>query len=359
MASKRASRAKTTALEVKIVLAISLALWLSSLPIVPVYAHPDYKIVDEILVVPPGKFVEFSLPVHFHRVVGSFEVVSPADGLVNILLMDNQAFNRYTKGESSSQLYSSGKASKGTLNYLVACCVTPIDWYQGNRQEFYTNYHLVIDNQESSSITIRLRITLIHDGGAVIAYSGEPFVPVEVVGIFAAIGAVMGLYMRRSIRRTTTSMAERRASRKLMIVSIGSVAFFASASVLGLIVAIMGARSYGGSLIDGLVVGTADILGGIPSGLIFFPWLFALLLWTKGFGMTVAMGSRLVGSMGVIYGVVSLLVGSLLALNYGPILLPTLVAGIVGLPQILGGLYLIQRYQSNPYVSSYSGVKTQ
>lgn len=51
----------------------------------PAYAHPDFPIADSVLQVSPGGFVEFPLSVHFHRVVGTFEVTSPAGGTITAL----------------------------------------------------------------------------------------------------------------------------------------------------------------------------------------------------------------------------------------------------------------------------------
>jgi hypothetical protein len=307
---------------------------------VPAYAHPDFPIADTALEIPPGKVVEFPLSVHFHRVVGSFEVISPADGAGTVLVLDDQAFTSYAARQHASPLYSSGKTSQGKLNFLIACCIGEFlkSPYTGN----YTQYHLVIDNRESSSATtVELRATLIHDGQAVTIYGAEPFAVISIGGFFGAIGAGLALYLIRRVRgRTVSSVVDSRMERKIVLCSLGSLAIVAAASALGLGLASKGIEAYGGNLVEGFFASNADR----PSQyLMFFAWILAVLLWTKSFGMAVAVGSRLVGGIGVIGGVGSLVVGSLLALNYGSILFPAFAAGVVGLPQILGGLYLIQR----------------
>jgi len=313
----------------------------------PAYAHPDFPIADKAVEISPGRFIEFPLTVHFHRVVGSLEVISPEVGTVTALLMDDQAFTRYAAGQPSPKLYSSGTTGSARLNFLIACCRVIQLSREYNRELTYTKYHLVIDNtQSSSSVRVKLRASLLHDGLAIIVYGGEPFAVAMVGPFFGAIGLTMAFMIRRVRRAPVAPLPDSRVGRRIMLLSMASLAIFVLACMLALGWAIAGSRAYGGSLIDGLSARAAEV----PSRLEFlwsFPvlWMAGVLLWMRGFGKAAAAGSRLLGSIGVIEGAGSLLVGALLAFHYRSIVLPTLFAAIVGLPQIRGGLYLLERSQ--------------
>lgn len=314
--------------------------------------------------VPAGNFLEYPLSVHFHRIVGSFAVVSPDAGTVTVLLMDDLNYAEYAAARPASRLYSSGMISRGTLNFLIVCCVKPetTPGYVGEvvssgYTRGYTRYHLVLENPDSSaSTTVRMKIELIHDGGAVIAYNGEEFAAASTVGFAAVIGVPMIFYMRKSIVRTST-FQEARGLGKITVFPVVSGALAASLTLIGLTLAFLGTLSYGGRLIDGLIASQAEFATPLPSLFggelsvadVLFPlWLLVILLWMIGFRMASTTGSRLLGSTGVIEGVIPLVMGSTLAVHYWPaplFFVPILAAGLVGLPQVLGGLYLIRRFQ--------------
>ena len=301
----------------------------------PVYAHPDFPIADTTIEVQPRQFVEFPLSIHYHRVVGSFDVIAPQGGIVTVLVMDDQTFTKYASGQPSSPLYSSGKVGTGRLNLLIFCCPV-IVWSGEYDQELtYTKYHLVIDNTESSSsATVRLQAILLHDGVAAVVHGAEPFALVLYGGLFGAIGVLLSVFLRRGARATTVASAkDGRARTKMLLLSVGSLAIFSVVYALGF----------------GLAITETEIRG---SGGYLMPllWILATFLWLRSYGMAAQLGSRLAGSIGVIEGLGPLLVASLLAWNYGwnygsiaALLIPALLGGVVGLPQVVGGFYLLRR----------------
>ncbi|MBI4329639.1 MAG: hypothetical protein HY685_07225 [Chloroflexi bacterium] len=303
----------------------------------PVYAHPDFPIADTTIEVQPRQFVEFPLSIHYHRVVGSFDVIAPQGSIVTALVMDDQTFSKYASGQPSSPLYSSGKVGTGRLNLLIFCC--PVHVWSGeyDQELTYTKYHLVIDNTESSSsATVRLQAILLHDGVAAVMHGAEPFALGLYGGLFGAIGVILSVFMRRGARATTVASAkDGRARTKMLLLSVGSLAIFSAAYALGF----------------GLAITETEISrsGGYLMPLL---WILAIFLWLQGYRMTAPLGSRLAGSIGVIEGLGPLLVASFLAWNYGwnygsiaALLIPALLGGVVGLPQVVGGFYLIQKTQ--------------
>ena len=318
----------------------------------PAYAHPDFPIAETVVDVPPGGFVEFPLSIHFHRVVGTFEVTSPAGGTITALLMDDDAFTRYAAGQPSSPLYSSGRTDRGKLNYVIACCRIVLLSREYRQDLTYTPYHLVLDNTGSpSSVTVRIRANLLHDGMAVIVHVAEPFGIIPMIGFFGAIGVGMSVFMRRKIRAATPSSAsEAREGPKLLLLSLGSLASFVVLSLVVVSLGIAGMRSYGGNLIDGLIL--YQKLGlDTPSAeryvqvLIILSWLLAFLFWLGAFRAAVNRGSRLAGMIGIGEGLGWLGFWLLVAVNYGSFFVPAVLAALISLPQSLGGLYLIPKGQ--------------
>lgn len=307
-------------------------------------AHPDFPIADSVLQVPPGEFVEFPLSIHFHRVVGAFEVVSPAGGAITALLMNDDAFTRYAAGQPSSPLYSSGRTDRGTLNYVIACCRAFVAGE--DRQETYTPYHLVLDNTASpSSVTVRLRAVLLHDGGAVIVHVGEPFAIIPMIGFVGAIGVGMSVFMRRKIRAATpSSPSKAREGPKILLLSLGSLASFVVFSLL-VVRGIAGMSSYRQSLIDGLITINPKRGWDLAEVLMILSWLLALLFWLGAFGAAVNRGSWLTGMIGIVAGLGWLGFWLLVAVNYSSFLVPALLAVLISLPLSLGGLYLISKSQ--------------
>ena len=332
------------------------------------YAHSDFQIADGAFEVAAGRFREFVLPVHFHRIVGSFEVVRPVGGTVNVHVMDDQSFVKYAGGELAPRLYSSGETRSGTLNFLIGCCydwtvVDPktepsviIEEVSTEYDRLYFKHHLVIDNTNSfESKTVRLKASLIHDGAAVLVYSGEEFVILE-VGIFFGVVAVgLGLYVRKKIRQAKNfSIPDRKMKGKVLVFAVASLVVSASTVVLGLSLALMGSSSYGGSLLEGFAASAADLPARrLLFAVVFVPWLLAVLLWMKAFSTTATMGSRLVGSIGLMQGISPVFLALLTAFDYGFPHVTTLFGGvglilissIFGLPQMMGGLYLVKRSQ--------------
>ena len=328
------------------------------------YAHPDFRVVDEVLEVPAGRFVDYPLSVHFHRVVGTLEVVSPTDGIVTILIMDDPSYAIYASGKQVPRLYSSGEINRGTLNFLISCCREPrnepgviMEEAPGGFAGAYNRYHLVVENADSSvDARIRLHVTLIHDGLGVVFYDGESFAALQLGGFFGIVGLMMGLHMRRSISRSPPSV-ESQPTRKLMLASVCCGAIFAASTLIGFTMAVMGARSYGGSLVDGLVASLAGFqlppnpFAGsefilLPTTLI--PWMLALIIWVKGFRVAAKTGSLMLGGIGVVMGIISFVVGLLLTLNYfsAPFsFLPSVMGGIFGVLQVLGGVYLATKFR--------------
>ena len=321
----------------------------------PAYAHPDFPIADSVLQVPPGGFVEFPLSIHFHRVVGTFEVTSPAGGTITALLMDDDAFTRYAAGQPSSPLYSSDRTDRGKLNYVIACCRIVLLTREYRQDLTYTPYHLVLDNTASpSSVTVRLRANLFHDGMAVIVHVAEPFGIIPMIGFFGAIGVGMSVFMRRKIRAATpSSLYDGGEGPKVRLLSLGSLASFVALSLVVVSLGIAGMSSYGGSLIDGLAIVTKASGLDLPSAgrydlvevLIPASWLLALLFWLGAFGAAVNRGSRLAGMIGIGEGLGWLGFWLLVAVNYGSVLVPAVLAALISLPQSLGGLYLISKGQ--------------
>ncbi|MBI3022198.1 MAG: hypothetical protein HYU03_00980 [Thaumarchaeota archaeon] len=348
-----------------IAVGLSILVFFLLAPLYPhAYAHPDFRIVNEILEVPAGRFVEYPLSVHFHRVVGAFEVISPINGVITILIMDDPSYAIYASDKQVSPLYSSSKINKGTLNFLVPCCKEPrsepgvmLEEAPGGFAGAYNRYHLVVDNANSSAnARIMLRVTLIHDGPGVVLHDGEPFATVQLGGFFGIVGFMMGMHMWRSIRRSPSTV-ESQANRKVMLASVRCVAIFAASTLIGFTMAVLGARSYGGSLVDGLVASLAGIqlppnpfVGSelilLPITLI--PWILALIIWVKGFRTAAKTGSLTLGSIGVVMGAMSLAVGLLFTLNYfsAPFsLLPFVMGGIFGALFVIGGLYLVRKFR--------------
>ena len=311
---------------------------------VPGYSHPDFQIASETVVVGPGGFAEFPLSVHYHRIVGNFEVVDPVGGGVTLLLFDEQGFTDYAEGRADSRLYSSEENSKGSVNFLIPCCV----------ERTYSEYHLVVDNTASSSpSSVRLHIELVHDDLAVIILDAEPSAAVLGGGLFGVFGVIISLSLVSAVRGSpNASVRERGSVRRVRLLSLAGSTILVAVFLLGFGVAALGVESYGGSLVEGFVAGVTRL--SLPQGpfgstlsvlvaVMVFPWIFAMILWTKSFGMAVGVGSRMVGVIGIVHGAGLFLIASILALTYESILLPILISGIVGLPQILGGAYLIQR----------------
>jgi len=334
----------------------------------PAYAHPDFPIADTVLQVPSGEFVEFPLSVHFHRVVGTFEVMSPAGGTITALLMDDDAFTRYAAGQPSSPLYSSDRTDRGKLNYVIACCRIVLLSREYRQDLTYTPYHLVLDNTASpSSVTVRLRAVLLHDGLAVIVHVAEPFGIIPLIGFLGAIGVGMSVFMRRKIRAATpSSPSEAREGPKILLLSLGSLASFVVPSLFVVVGGIAGMSSYGGSLIDGLAIVTKASGLELPSAgrydlvevLIPASWLLALLFWLGAFGAAVNRGSRLAGMIGIGEGLGWLGFWLLVAVNYGSVLVPAVLAGLISLPQSLGGLYLIRRASASQLNPDKQGQKS-
>jgi len=321
----------------------------------PAYAHPDFPIAETEVDVPPGGFVEFPLSVHFHRVVGTFEVMSPAGGTITALLMDDDAFTRYAAGQASSPLYSSGRTDRGKLNHAIACCRIVILSGEYRQDLTYTPYHLVLDNTaSSSSVTVRLQAVLLHDGLAVIVHVAEPFGIIPLIGFLGAIGVGMSVFMRRKIPAATPSSPyEARQGPKILLLSLGSLASFVVLSLFVVNGGIAGVSSYGGSFIDGLIAIDAPSFQprlrfgryDPAEGLIILSWLLALLFWLGAFGAAVNRGSRLAGMIGIGEGLGWLGFWLLVAVNYSSFFVPALLAGLISLPQSLGGLYLISKGQ--------------
>jgi len=319
------------------------------------YAHPDFRIVDGTVVVPQGGFTEFLLPVHFHRVVGTFQVTSPVGGLVEVVLMDDQAYVEYAAGKPTSRLYSSGEISQGTLNFLIPCClrsgVDPPGQY--NQELTYTKYHLVVENRNASpSATVRLRVDLLHDGPAVIMYYGEPFAVAQLGSLFVVVGAGLGLWLRKRAKgRTVTALvADKMIGRKVIMLSLASfgILIFAAISVIGLSALLDRTRAFGGAEAEAFMATDADlslslaILGGTVSLLaVIVPWIFAGYVWRMGFAVALRLGARLVGAIFVAQGI-AIIVGFLLAFTYGPFPVPALVLSLVAVAEVPAGLYLIK-----------------
>ncbi len=327
-----------------------VSLYLLAVQPSPAYAHPDFPIADKAVEISPGRFVEFPLSVHFHRVVGSLEVISPEAGAVTALLMDDQAFARYAAGEAWSPLYSSGRTDRGKLNYVIACCRIVLLSREYRQELTYTPYHLVLDNTASpSSVTVRLRAVLLHDGLAVVVHVAEPFGIIPMIGFFSAIGVGMSVFMRRKIRAASpSSPSEARQGPKILLLSLGSLASFVVLSLFVVNGGITGMSSYGGSFIDGLIAIDAPSFEGGPrwgpaESLIPLSWLLALLCWLGAFAAAVNRGSRLAGMIGIGEGLGWLGFWLLVAVNYGSVLVPAVLAGLISLPQVLGSLYLIRR----------------
>lgn len=321
----------------------------------PAYAHPDFPIADSVLQVSPGGFVEFPLSIHFHRVVGTFEVTSPAGGTITALLMDDDAFTRYAAGQAWSPLYSSGRTDRGKLNYVIACCRIVLLSREYRQQLTYTPYHLVLDNTASpSSVTVRLRTVLLHDGLAVIVHVGEPFGIIPMIGFFGVIGVGMSVFMRRKSRAATPATPyEAREGPKILLLSLGSLASFVVLSLLVVNGGIAGMSSYGGSFIDGLIaIDAPSFQSGRrydpAEGLSALSWLLALLFWLGAFWAAVNRGSRLAGMIGIGEGLGWLGFWLLVAVNYGSVPVPAVLAGFISLPQVLGSLYLIRRSRRKP-----------
>lgn len=335
-----------------------VSLYLLAVQPSPAYAHPDFPIADKAVEISPGRLVEFPLSVHFHRVVGSFEVISPEAGTVTALLMDDQAFARYAAGQAWSPLYSSGRTDRGKLNYVIACCRIVLLSGEYRQELTYTPYHLVLDNTASpSSVTVKLQAVLLHDGMAVIVHVAEPFGIIPMIGFFGAMGVGMSVFMRRKIRATTpSSPSEAREGPKILLLSLGSLASFVVVSLFVVVGGIAGMSSYGGSLIDGLAIVTKASGLDTPSVgrydlaevLIILSWLLALLFWLGAFGAAVNRGSRLAGMIGIGEGLGWLGFWLLVAVNYGSVFVPAVLAGLISLPQVLGSLYLIRRSRRKP-----------
>jgi hypothetical protein len=263
--------------------------------------------------------------------------------------MNDQAFTKYAAGHPATQFYFSDKAGNGKLNFLIRCCFSFKDFFtqeyteEGVPSGAYSKFRLVIANSDpNASTTVRLKVDLIHDGLAILVLGGEPFGTVIGGAVFGGIGLLMAVFLRRNARAATASPAGSTAGGKIAFFSLAALVVFGIASALGLGLALNGSRSFGGTLIDGLAVRNAVDFPA-PRGAPFFVWMLALILWLAGFRLAATGGSRLLGGVGLIQGAGPFLLGSLLALNYGSVLAPAFFASVVGLPQVLGSLYLIQR----------------
>lgn len=325
---------------------VSTLLVLITLP-APAYAHPDFLIADQTFSIDPRKFLGFPLSVHYHRVVGSFQVISPAGGLVNVYLMDDQTFARYVAGQPAPELYSSGKTNSGVLDFLIPCCIGG-KWnsgtYESGQRNDYTKYHLVIDNRESSSsTTVRLRVDLLHDGIAVITYYGEPFAVAQVGGLFISIPAIWSFTMMKRARNIS-SAGNIRMGRKLVLSSVGSVAtlFIIAISIYGFSAAIK--RAYGESVVASLSFPLGLVGEVLSIAAIITPWVFAVYIRKGSLHIAERLGSGLLGAIFLMLGVGSLLLG-LLTFGYGFTLPQIFFHVIFGTLQVLGGMYLISKFR--------------
>lgn len=316
-----------------------------------VQAHPDFEIVDGTIEIAPGKFAEFPLAVHYHRVVGTFEVINPADGTVNILLMDDQAFSNFAAGQPSSQLYSSGETNRGTIDLPIHCCIKARTG-QSERDSDYTKYHLVIDNSESSSSTaVRLQVDLLHDEIAVVFLYGEPFAVLQLGGFLVLVPTAWSLIMAKR-KRGAQSVANIGTGRNFMLLLGGSIAilFLTALTSYGFSGAIE--ETYGERAVAGITLPLGLAGGSLSLSVIMIPWVSAVYLRRKGLDTAVKVGSRMIGAIFLIQGIGSVLAWTLLALNSGFTLPPGLVfIFIVGVLQTLGGGYLIQRFRRKALMS--------
>lgn len=283
------------------------------------------------------------MPVHYHRVVGSFQVVSPAGGTVEILVMDNRSFTKYATAQTVSYLYSSGRAGEGALNFPLHCCIRSGNDDPGeySQELTYTEYHLVIDNRPSSvSATVRLQVDLLHDGIAVVFLYGEPFAVAELGSLLVTIPAIWSLIM---IRRGACTQSVGGLGRKLVLISVGSVAilFLASVTVGGFSATIE--RTFGENLVADATPYLALFGGSLSILAVAIPWVATIYLRKKDLHRAPRLGYRLAGAVFVAQGSLSVLFWVLLASNYRGILLPMLVLIPIGLLQVPAGLYLIRR----------------
>lgn len=322
-----------------------LTLFLISLP--TVYGHPDFQVTDATLEVAPRGFVDFPLSVHYHRLLGSLEVVSPAAGTVNILVLDELAFSNYTAKQPANKLYSSGSVNKITLDLPLHCCIR----VHTDSNEDYTRYHLVIENVEASvPKTVKLKVDLVHDGMAVILYYGEPLAVAQVGGLLVVISSIWSVI---SIKRgTVLSAVEKGVGRKTLLLALGSLAILFLAAF----------SAYGSSRVVELIYGESQLAsfslpigavgGAFSVSAILIPWIFAIHVRRKGANVAVRLGSRLMGTVFLILGVDFLLEGIVLQLTYRTALPPVLVLGTVGLLLVLGGSYLITRFRKKAPIAS-------
>lgn len=333
---------------------LGLVLFLGALLALPpsAHAHPDFRIVDQTVTIAAGSYGAFPLSVHYHRLVGTYQVVSPLPATVSALVMDDPAFSSYAAKRPASILYATEKASAGRLNFLIPCCTGEFftSPYTGN----YTSYHLVVENGDSSgAVTVRLRADLIHDGMAVIAYGSEPFAAVATAGFSGAFAALMPFFMRRALRPAWgSSPSPRQLPRQALLLAAASLALGGSIVGFNLLLALAASAAYGGGLVDGQMAAQAMIpelpgplrLLGENYGIL---WLLGAMLWLRAFVLAAPVGSNLVGAVGVLAGLVPVVLGSLVGFSYGSLVIPVLL-GIFGLPQVAGGLYLSRRAGKSP-----------
>lgn len=296
------------------------------------WSHADFRVADATFTLAPGEERTFPMSVHYHRLVGRFDVAGAEQAAVKFIVLDGATWAS-EGATASSELAEFVLPSEDApvLNYLVRCC----------DDATYTPYMLVARNPGSAATTVDLYAWTVHDDFAVVVDRAEngafgiPFV------LFAALGALaLGTAMRS---RRGAGRNRRRVSKALR----WSVGVALTAGVLALGLGIAGAMRYDTGLVVGLIAVLADLpVPGGPfgsraaavMGVLMLGWLGAVGAWIG----SIPTGPRMpVATVGALLGGVSLLGGVLLGSAYGALAVPLALGVVLGIPLMVAAWLVI------------------
>lgn len=216
-------------------------------------AHENQKVADGRSRILPGDAVEFTAPIHYHRLVG--HVLS--DGVAPLLI-------EVVGPRGTTAIVGPGTAPM-RVNTLVACC----------DDATWTPHVVRVRNAGERAVDATIALSFLHDGFAVAAVDAETGAALSML-LFAGLPAAWGYRALRRHREITTPNV------------VASVAGLTALWALAGLIALPSMILYGGGPASGIVaaaahlpwwgnafVTTADLLTLLLLGL----WITALVAW--------------------------------------------------------------------------------
>ena len=243
-------------------------------------AHPDERVIDATLTLAPGEVVTVPVSLHFHRLVTTYRVhEGMAPGITLRLVADPGAPEGRKAHTGAAPAVEAALLGEGVFHELVPCCLGAA----------YSDYRLDVSNDGAAPLTLDLRVWLVHDDFAVVAWRAEAGALEVPFALFLLLGVASTVTSTRGARRWRPGAVAPAVGPRGGVLLAWSVGLFVWACAVAVGLAAVGTARYGGGPVDAMIAVLADVHvpGGafgsraaLVMGVLLLAWVGSIATWT-------------------------------------------------------------------------------